>query len=90
MVPHGSLTAADYPNETVTIRCESCGREGRYRRQTLVDRFGGDMVLPEILDRIAGCERNTWLSIDRCKAFYVELSEAFDHPSGSQRLPEDR
>lgn len=90
MGQHGSLTAADYPTEMVTIRCESCGREGRYRRQSLIDRFGGDMELPEILDRLAGCERNTWLSIDRCKAFYVELREAFDRSGGSQRLPGDR
>ena len=31
----GSLTPRTYPSGTITVRCEQCGREGRYRRARL-------------------------------------------------------
>jgi len=70
----GSLTPSTYPTDTATVRCDQCGREGRYRRGTLADRFGPDMAMPDILNAITqDCGRNAPLSTDRCKAVYGEL-----------------
>ena len=38
----GSFTPRTYPSDTVTVRCEMCDSLGRYRRDTLLDRFGLD------------------------------------------------
>ena len=71
----GSLTPRTYPTDTITIRCDQCGREGRYRRATLAERFGPDKAMPDILDAITlGCGRYAPLSTDRCKAVYGELA----------------
>ena len=71
----GSLTPRTYPSNTITVRCDQCGREGRYRRTTLLDRFGPDKPMPDILNAItADCVKNEALSTDRCKAIYGELA----------------
>jgi len=41
----GSLSPATYPTEAITIRCDRCSRVGRYKRQTLVERYG-DAAIP--------------------------------------------
>ncbi len=71
----GSLNPRTYPSDTITVRCDQCGREGRYRRATLLDRFGPDMAMPNILNAITeDCVGNAPLSTDRCKAVYGELA----------------
>ena len=71
----GSLTPSTYPTETITVLCGECSREGRYKRTTLLDRFGPDKPMPDILNAItAGCGKNEALSTDRCKAIYGELA----------------
>jgi len=69
----GSLSPATYPTDAVTIRCDRCSRVGRYRRQTLVERYGAGCALPDVLNAIAACERNDRLSTDRCKSYFEEL-----------------
>jgi hypothetical protein len=34
-----------------------CGRAGRYRRDRLIEQYGADAALPDLLVEIAGCER---------------------------------
>jgi hypothetical protein len=71
----GSLTPRTYPTDTITVRCDKCRREGRYRRDNLADRFGPDMAMPDILNAITeDCGKNAPLSTDRCKAVYAELA----------------
>ena len=73
----GSLTPRTYPSDTITVRCDQCGRVGRYRRETLLDRFGPDMAMPDVLNTITeDCPRNSPMSADRCKAVYGELVDA--------------
>ena len=57
----GSLSLGDYPEPVVRIECESCGRAGRYRLDCLIQRFGSDVALPDLLVEIAKCERRTGL-----------------------------
>lgn len=47
-------TLADYPYVVVRIECGLCGRRGRYRLARLAERFGADIPLEDLLDRIAG------------------------------------
>ncbi|MCZ6848653.1 MAG: hypothetical protein O7F75_07395 [Alphaproteobacteria bacterium] len=76
--PSGSLTPRTYPTDTTTVRCDQCERVGRYRRETLLDRFGPDMAMPDVLNTITeDCARNAPMSADRCKAVYGELAREF-------------
>jgi hypothetical protein len=43
----GSLTLSEHPGATVQIVCEKCDRQGQYRKATLIDKYGGDVALPD-------------------------------------------
>jgi hypothetical protein len=69
----GSLLPATYPTDAVTVRCERCTRVGRYKRQALIERYGRDAAMPDVLNDIAACKRNDRLSVERCEAYFEEL-----------------
>ncbi len=69
----GSLSPTTYPTDAITIRCDRCSRVGRYKRRTLIERYGADSAMPDVLNEITACERNERLSVDRCEAYYAEL-----------------
>lgn len=73
MTSVGALTVASYPLDSVRLSCRKCGREGRYRRSTLVERFGPEARMPDVLRVLADCPRygNTG---DPCQAIYPDLS----------------
>ena len=54
---NGSRSLGDYPGDVVRIECERCGRAGRYRLHGLIERFGADAALPDVLLALASCER---------------------------------
>ncbi len=68
----GSLSPATYPTDAITVRCDRCSRVGRYKRRTLIERYG-DAAMPDVLNDITACERNQLLSVDRCRAYFEEL-----------------
>ena len=44
--------------DALGVKCDRCGRSGRYRVAALVERYGLDMGLPEIAAALAeGCPR---------------------------------
>nr|UXE45027.1 hypothetical protein Hi04_10k_c4039_00035 [uncultured bacterium] len=53
----GSLQLSEYPGEMVRLSCEKCGRSGQYRKQTLIERYGADMRLPDLREEMAKCRR---------------------------------
>ena len=70
----GALTLATYPFDEVCIRCEPCGREGWYRRSRLIERFGGDASMPDVLGQIAAdCPRKRTSAPVGCWAIYPDL-----------------
>ena len=69
----GSLSPLTYPSNRITIRCERCDRLGRYQRETLLDRYGDEIAMPDLLNKLTDCPHNAGLSTDRCKAYYVDL-----------------
>jgi len=68
---NGSLALADYPGDVVYITCERCG-SGRYRLDGLVERFGADAALPDVLLELAACERRADFSRP-CGARFTDL-----------------
>ena len=66
----GSL--AEHPGDMVRLVCDRCGRRGQYRKETLLARYGADIVLPHLLRQIARCERWNTLTGD-CGAHYEGL-----------------
>jgi hypothetical protein len=49
------LTTSTYPFPLVRISCAKCGRAGQYKRTTLIDRFGPDTGMPEVLEALSQC-----------------------------------
>ncbi len=69
----GSLSTATYPTDAITIRCNRCERMGWYKRQTLIERYGHDAAMPDVLKEITASGRNQRLSVERCTAYFEEL-----------------
>jgi hypothetical protein len=54
----GAVLLSDVETPLLAIECEKCGRFGRYRVETLIERFGRDIGLPDLKHRIAAdCPR---------------------------------
>ena len=53
----GALTLADVRGPFLSIVCEPCGRHGRYRVAWLIERYGGDAKLTDLLQTIADCPK---------------------------------
>jgi hypothetical protein len=63
----GSLQLYEYPKSMVRrLACEKCGRSGQYRKSTLIERFGADARLPDLLYEITKCSRHG-LMHDGCR-----------------------
>ena len=68
----GAWTIGTYPLDLVRISCSKCGRRGQYRRATLLDRYGPDMTMPELLGELAQCpRRGNWS--DPCQVIFPDL-----------------
>jgi hypothetical protein len=71
----GSLTLSNLRQPTLTIRCERCGRYGRYNVARLIAAHGADAKLTELLVTLANCEKARSPSIhDRCKVKFEGFS----------------
>ena len=53
-----SQKLAELPYRVIGFECTRCPRHGHYRKETLVELFGSDELLPYVLPRIAKCHRN--------------------------------
>jgi IS1 family transposase len=69
---NGSLQLSEYPDDIVRLSCEKCVRSGQYRKQKLIERYGGDMRLPDLRQEIAQCRRHGQMH-DACMVRYVDL-----------------
>jgi len=67
----GAYIVSELPEGMTAIVCRKCGRSGRYRKETLLRRFGPDMPLPTVLTKLADCPRFGSFS-DNCGAVYAE------------------
>jgi hypothetical protein len=55
----------------VRLACDS----GQYRKDTLVARFGGDVLMPDLRHLIAQCPRHD-AAREACKVDYADLRES--------------
>ena len=72
----GSKTLTEHPHATVKIVCdrEDCDRAGQYPKRVLVDRYGPNIRLPDLLRKIAAdCPKSGGLGNDMCGARYEGL-----------------
>jgi len=54
---NSSITIKDFPTYRFKVECKKCGCHGRYRKATLIEKYGSDIVLPDLLGLITGdCE----------------------------------
>jgi hypothetical protein len=67
----GSLSLREYPADVVRLSCAKCGRSGQYRKQTLIERYGADIRLPDLREQIAQCRHRGMH--DACMVHFVEL-----------------
>jgi hypothetical protein len=68
----GSLSLSEYPGDVVRLSCTKCNRKGQYRKQSLIERFGPNIPLPDLRQEIAQRERRENMS-DVCLVRYTDL-----------------
>jgi hypothetical protein len=52
---YSSATLAECERPMIRLICDKCGRKGQYRKATLVAKFGPDIVMPDLLHKVADC-----------------------------------
>ena len=74
-MPNGSLSLAEYPAAMVRLKCWKCERSGQYRKVALIEKYGADVPLPDLLHMIgASCPKMDALGNDPCGAHYRDLA----------------
>jgi len=70
----GAFTIRTWPERAVNVRCDKCGREGRYARAALSARFGPDKAMPDVLEAVTGdCAHAGSGIMARCRrAVYID------------------
>ena len=64
---NGALSFAKYPAAMVRLKCAKCGRSGQYRKATLIQKYGRDIPLPDLLHLVgASCPKVDTLGNDPC------------------------
>ena len=62
----GSLQLRNYPADMVRLACTKCCRVGQYRKQSLIERYGADIRLPDLSEELqsatgtAKCTTPAW------------------------------
>jgi hypothetical protein len=74
-----SPTLRDWPYYMVRLACNVCPRRGRYRKDKLMLRFGGDIPMPELRHKIAICPREEATG-DACGVYLSGLQEECSRP----------
>jgi hypothetical protein len=70
----GSHSLGEFPDAVVRIECERCGRAGSYALARLIERFGADAAMPDVLMDLAACERRKNFS-QPCGARFTDLAQ---------------
>ena len=78
----GSLIIADHLTDPIEFDCQKCGRNGRYRKSSLIKKYGSDVVLTDLLALLAGdCNFRNKLGNQGCGALYPALGRVEKHNS---------
>ncbi len=72
-MPSGSISLAEHPASMVRLKCSKCGRSGHYRKAALIEKYGAEVRLPDLLHMIgASCPKMDALGNDPCGAHYLD------------------
>jgi ATP-dependent DNA ligase len=71
MMRYTSPTLRDWRLPMVRLACDRCGRQGQYRRDTLIARYGLDETMHDLLHLIAQCPRRHAPG-DACGVYYSD------------------
>lgn len=77
----GAYTLNDFlAGAPVEIDCPKCGRQGQYRRESLLDRYGPTRALPDVLVALSSncLRRGAGRFSDPCEARYRTLPPPSD------------
>ena len=73
-VSSGAIAIAEFPGPLIEVHCPRCDRRERYAKAHLVERFGAEVRLPDLLrDLAAGCPARNSLNYQSCSAIYPAL-----------------
>ena len=73
----GAPTIRDFPTDPIEVAYKKCGRNGRYRKAALIEKYGNDIRLPDLLASLAGdCDKRGALGNQGCGAIYPALGRA--------------
>jgi hypothetical protein len=86
-------TLAGWPYRMVRLACDYCPRRGQYRKETLIARFGGAVLMPDVRHLIAECPRKDAPG-QACAVFARTRSPLVccsrDHPWAAARIKHHR
>jgi len=68
-----SKSLGEYPDDLVRLACGRCDRRGQYRKAGLLEKYGGDIGLPELRHLLADCPRRDKLG-DTCGVLFPDLA----------------
>ena len=83
-MPNGSLSLAEYPAAMVRLKCWKCDRSGQYRKAALIEKYGANVSLPDLLLRIgATCVEPSYRTVigilrGRLESFSGESVKVFE------------
>jgi hypothetical protein len=67
-------TLADWPYRMVWLACDHCPRRDQYLKETLIARFGSDVLMPDVRHFIAECPHEDAPG-RACGVYYADLRE---------------
>jgi hypothetical protein len=70
--PYSSPTLRDWKLPMVRLACDRCDRKGQYRRDTLIEKFGLEITMPDLRHLIAQCPRHN-VPEQACGVYYADL-----------------
>ena len=73
-MPNGAWSLREFPLPLVRVKCDKCGRKGQYHTEKLIERYGADMVMPELRHLIAQCPRRHTMN-DPCMIVFTDRLE---------------
>ena len=65
---------AEWPLRMVRFACSLCPRRGQYRKDTLVAKFGRDVLMPDLRYLVANCPDKDAPGA-ACGVYYADLRE---------------
>jgi hypothetical protein len=76
-MPSGAVPLSEFPGNKIEIVCDACARRGVYAKVRLVERYGAETGLPDLLRHIThDCPVRGRQGTLRCSASYPAVRAA--------------